>query len=147
MNNQFVLAILASVFSSTGGWGILQLVLTSRQKKAQSAKDARADEAESRRAREAEASKTWYAESRHHYDLANREATEARQEATAARKECTQCRKELEHTRSVVYMLFEEFEDQIIPMFTVADTDPIQVRLATRALMKRAREELNAKTS
>lgn len=149
MNHEFILAIAASVLSSTGGVGFLQWWLTNRQKKAQDEKDTKAKEAqdkrdaaaketEDRRARQAQDSQTWYNESRHHYELANQEASEAR-------AECKECRKELDHTRRVIYLLFEEFEDQIIPMLSVPDeSDPVAIRAATRVVIKKARESLRA---
>lgn len=137
MSHELLLAILASVFSSTGGMGLWQFILASRQKKAQAEKDAQEQARERRRTAQAETSEVWYRESRNHYDLAKREASEAR-------SECNECRRELEKTRSVMYMLLEDFEDQIIPMFTIPDTDPVQVRAATRAIIKRARDTLNA---
>lgn len=144
MNHEFVLAILASVLSSTGGWGVLQYVLGNKQKKKQADKDAKAEELERRRDQQAQDSQVWYRESRNHYDLAKEEAVEAKEEASVARAECNKCRQELEKTRGVVYMLLEDFEDQIIPMFTIPDTDPVEVRRATRSIIKRARDQLNA---
>lgn len=141
--NQFTLAIITAL-GSTGLWGVLQLWLTHRLKKTQDAKDAKAKEkedrkdaeakeVEERRTREAAVSQTWYQESRHHYELANQEASEAR-------NECKECRKELEHTRRVIYLMFEELEDQVIPMLS----DQVEIRAAARGVIKKARESLRA---
>src|SRR5882757_7465497 len=139
MNHDFVVAIIVSL-GSTGGWGFLTWWLTSRQKKAQDKKDAKAKakqdekddkakETEDRRTQQAEDSQMWYRESRQHYDI-------AKQEAEEARDECKECRKELEHTRRVIYLLFEEFEDQIIPMLSLpGDVDPMEIRAATRVVI------------
>jgi hypothetical protein len=141
MNHEFVSAIIVAVLTSSGLWGVLQVWLTHKQKQAQDEKDATAKETESRRAKEARDSQTWYRESRNHYDVAKREAAEAREEAKA-------CRKEVEHTRQIVYLLLEELEDQIIPLLSTPDAvDPIEIRSATRAAIKTARESLRASAS
>lgn len=132
MNHEFVSAIVVAVLTSSGLWGVLQLWLTSKQKKAQDEKDTEAKEKDARRTRQAEDSQMWYRESRHHYDIAKHEAEEARDE-------CKECRKELEHTRRVVYVIFEEFEDQIIPLL-----EDVGIRAATREVIKKARESLRA---
>jgi hypothetical protein len=126
VSHELLLPIIVALITGPGGWGALQLWLNNKQKKDQATKD-----------REHEDSRTWYRESRHHYDIAN-------EEASKARAECNECRHELEKTRSVVYMLLEDFEDQILPMFTLPDTDPVEVRKASRAIIKRARDTLNA---
>jgi hypothetical protein len=148
MNHEFALAIITAA-GSTGGWGIVSLWLASRQKKSQDERDAKAKEAqdkrdaeakanEDRRAKQAEDSQTWYRESRHHYDVAN-------QETAAAREECKECRRELEHTRRVIYTMFEELEDQIIPMLSEpGEINPAQIRAASREVIKKARESLRA---
>lgn len=138
MNHEFVSAIIVAVLTSSGLWGVLQLWLTHKQKQAQDEKDNKAKENEDRRAKQAEDSQTWYRESRHHYDI-------AKQEAEEARDECKECRRELEHTRRVIYLLFEEIEDQIIPMLSVpAETNPVDIRAATRVAIRKARESLRA---
>ena len=149
MSHELILALLTSVFTSTGGVGVVQFWLTGRQKKAQAEKDAKAKteqdekdakakETEELRTQQAKDSQTWYRESRHHYELANQEAAEAR-------TECKECRKELEHTRRVIYLLFEEFEDQIIPMLSVPEEiSAVEIRAATRVVIKKARESLRA---
>lgn len=141
MNHEFVSAIVVAVLTSSGLWGVLQLWLTHKQKEVQDKKDTEAKKAEERRARQAEDSQTWYRESRNHYDVAKREAAEAREESK-------ECRKDLEHTRRVVYLLLEELEDQIIPLLSTPEAiDPIEVRAATRAAIKSARESLRASAS
>ena len=141
MSHEFVSAIIVAVLTSSGLWGVLQLFLTHKQKEVQDEKDAEAKRTEARRARQAEDSQTWYRESRNHYDVAKREAAEAREESK-------ECRKELEHTRRVVYLLLEELEDQIIPLLSSPEAvDPIEVRSATRAAIKSARESLRASAS
>lgn len=135
MNAQFLNTILTALLSSTGGWGILQFILARRQKRAQDEKDADATTRENRRVKQVEDSQNWYRQSRHHYDLAKREAAESR-------SECNECRKELEHTRHVIYRLLEELEDQIIPMITTPSADLAATRIAARAAIKQARESL-----
>jgi hypothetical protein len=137
MSHEFVLALITAL-GSTGMWGVVSLWLASRQKKEQDKKDAAAKKVEDRRARQAEDSQTWYRESRNHYDVAKKEAADARAESK-------ECRKELEHTRRVVYLLLEELEDQIIPLLSAPEAiDPVEVRSATRAAIKTARESLRA---
>jgi hypothetical protein len=144
MNHELALALITALGSTTL-WGVVSLWLAGRQKKEQDKRDAKAKEdqdkrdaaakeSEDRRAKQAEDSQTWYRESRHHYDVAKHEAEEAR-------SECSECRRELENTRRVIYTMFEEFEDKIIPEI------PVEIRAATRGVIKKARESLRAAPS
>lgn len=124
MTHEFLAAIVTSLVSSTGGWGILQLVLSRRQ-----------NEREQRRDKQAEDSQTWYQQSRHHYAVAKDEAAEAK-------KECADCREALRATRNAVYMLLEDLEDQIIPMLGLPGADLVATRKAMREAVHKAREAL-----
>jgi hypothetical protein len=124
MTHEFVLAIATALITGPGGWGILQFVLSRKQKKV-----------EARRNQQAEDSQTWYRESRHHYEVAKGEAAEAKQE-------CSDCMKELRITRQVIYRLLEDLEDQIIPMLMLPEGNPVDTRVAMRATIKTARESL-----
>jgi hypothetical protein len=124
VTHEFLAAIVTSLVSSTGGWGILQLILSRRQ-----------NEREVRRDKQAADSQTWYRQSKHHYEV-------AKEEAAQAKLECAECRKALRETRNAVYMLLEDLEDQIIPMLGLPGGDPLETRKAMRAAVHKAREAL-----
>jgi len=140
MNSQFAATLVVAVISSIGGW--VALFLNGRQTRRQRdredlerEREERAKEAERRRAQQAEDSQTWYRESRENYDIAKREASEAKQE-------CATCMQELRATRQAIYRLLEDLEEQIIPMLMFADADLREVRVAMRSAVQRARESL-----
>lgn len=135
MNHEFVLAIVTSLITGPGGWGILQFVLSRRQKGVEARKAKEAQETDARRDKQAEDSQTWYRQSRHHYEVAKDEAAEAK-------KECSECMKELRATRNVIYRLLEDLEEQILPMLMLLDGSPTEIRMAMRATIKTAREAL-----
>lgn len=118
MNHEFLTTLIVSLVTGPGGWGLLQLWLSKKQKD----KDAH-------RAKQDEDSKNWYRESREHYKTAKEQAEEAR-------KECGACKEELRIVRNVFYLLLEELEDRIIPMLE----DP--ARKATRDAVHNARSAL-----
>lgn len=124
MNHEFALTVVTSLITGPGLWGIFQLFLSRRQK-----------ETEERREKQAEDSQTWYRESRHHYEVAKDEASEAK-------KECADCMMELRATRKVIYRLLEDLEDQVLPMLMVPESDPKDIRMAMREVVKTARETL-----
>lgn len=135
MNHEFTLTIVASLITGPGGWGILQFILSRKQKEHEARRSKEAQDADTRRNKQAADSQTWYRESRHHYEVAKDEAAEAK-------RECSDCMKELRITRQVIYRLLEEFEDQIIPMLMVPNVDPTDIRITMRATIKSAREAL-----
>jgi acetyl-CoA carboxylase carboxyltransferase component len=124
MTHEFLAAIVTSLVSSTGGWGILQFFLARKQDKREKVRD-----------KQAEDSQTWYRQSKHHYETAVSETVQAKQE-------CADCRKELRDTRNVIYALLEDLEDQIIPMLGLPGADLVATRRAMREAVHKAREAL-----
>jgi hypothetical protein len=120
MNHEFVTTLLVAVVTSLGGWFALY----------QGHKQKKTDEERSRKVQDSE---TWYRESRHNYEIAKKEAEQARQE-------CSECTQELRKTRNAVYTLLEDLEDQVWPMLMLSG-DP-EVRSAMRATIRKAREAL-----
>lgn len=135
MSHELVTTLIVALITGPGGWGILQLWLNNKQKRLQEERDAKAAELERSRARQAQDSEVWYRESRHNYELAKKQALEARQE-------CDECRRELKQTRTVVYTMLEEFEDQIFPMLSLPNVDHMQTGAAMRSIIRKARESL-----
>jgi hypothetical protein len=142
MNNQLLVAMLVALITGPGGWGTLQFILSRKQKERDRLRDDQAKKADDRRSSQAEESQTWYRESRHHYELAVKETSQAK-------KECAECRDELRaskydnhHTRLVVFTLLETLEDQIIPALGLPNADVNETRKAMRVAIHSAREAL-----
>lgn len=135
MNHDFVLAIVTAVVTGPGGWGILQFILSRKQKAADAVREREDREVEAKRDQQAADSQTWYRESKHNYQIAKREAAEAK-------RECADCRKELNTTRQVIYRMLEDIDEQIITMLQFPDSDLNTIRLALRQVVNTAREAL-----
>jgi hypothetical protein len=135
MNHQFVGTVILALITGPGGWGLLQLWLSHKQKQRDVEKDRQDQDAKAKRDKQIEDSQTWYRESKYNYKV-------AKDEATAAKKECAVCMKELQVTRQVIYRMLEDLEDQIIPMLMLPDTSPAEIRVAMRATIKTARDGL-----
>jgi len=122
VNSQFVLAILASILSSTGGWGALQYFLSRREKLRQQESD----------------------DTLAKHDRWFRDADKAYERVT---QDCERCNQRLDRMSDAFYGLLDDLEDQIMPVLVLPSADHTEVSGAVRAAIRKARNGVRDVTS
>jgi hypothetical protein len=114
MNSQFVYAILASILSSTGGWGALQYLLSRRENLRKKTSEDKLAE----------------------HDRWLKDADKAYRRVS---NDCEKCNLRLDRMSEAFYGLLEDLEDQLMPMLMLPAGDPQEISGCLRVSIRKAR--------